>query len=167
MGEDGRPPSSPDDTLPLVVWSQLQGVLCGDSSAAIAISNRRGCGKLRHIHVGELWIQEKVHNKGLFMKKVDGVANPADLFTKHLAADKSSSCCSSLSCRPRMGRAEKGLHVQVKGYHTDANTKICSARKVDDVQPLSKLRHALPAPVSANPLPFGSGCGKLWFGIEQ
>ena len=32
----------------------LTGFVCGDSSAAIAISQRRGCGKLRHIHIGQL-----------------------------------------------------------------------------------------------------------------
>ena len=36
-----------------------------DSSAAIAISKRRGSGKLRHINIGLLWIQEKVEGEGL------------------------------------------------------------------------------------------------------
>ena len=31
-----------------------------DSSAAIGITQRRGNGKLRHVKVGMLWIQEKV-----------------------------------------------------------------------------------------------------------
>ena len=30
------------------------GVLCGDSSAALAIANRKGLGKLKHIRLGEL-----------------------------------------------------------------------------------------------------------------
>ena len=33
-----------------------------DSSAAIGITQRRGNGKLRHVKVGMLWIQEKVES---------------------------------------------------------------------------------------------------------
>ena len=33
-----------------------------DSSAALAITNRRGVGKLRHIHVGLLWVQERAES---------------------------------------------------------------------------------------------------------
>ncbi len=38
---------------------ELKGVVYADSSAALAVSKRRGSGKLRHINVGTLWIQEK------------------------------------------------------------------------------------------------------------
>ena len=31
-----------------------------DSSAAIGVAHRRGHGKLRHVRVGLLWIQERV-----------------------------------------------------------------------------------------------------------
>ena len=53
----------------------LTGVVCGDSSAAIAISQRKGCGKLRHINIGQLWIQEKVNAKELEVRKVLGEEN--------------------------------------------------------------------------------------------
>ena len=33
-----------------------------DSSAAIGITQRRGNGKLRHVKVGMLWIQEKMES---------------------------------------------------------------------------------------------------------
>ena len=29
-----------------------------DSSAALAVVNRKGCGKVRHARVGQLWVQE-------------------------------------------------------------------------------------------------------------
>ena len=38
---------------------QVRAIVYADSSAAIAISKRRGSGELRHISVGLLWIQEK------------------------------------------------------------------------------------------------------------
>ena len=64
----------------------LMGVIYGDSSAANAISERRGCGKLKHIHTGQLWIQEKVEAEELTMRRLLGTENPADLYTKHLAS---------------------------------------------------------------------------------
>ena len=38
---------------------ESSGVVYADSSAALAIANRKGAGKLRHINVSSLWIQEK------------------------------------------------------------------------------------------------------------
>ncbi len=40
----------------------VTGVVYGDSIAATAIYNMRGCGKLRHIAIGLLWIQENMYN---------------------------------------------------------------------------------------------------------
>ena len=60
------------------------GVLHADSSAAIAIAKRRGSGKLRHINIASLWIQERIEQKELTVKKVSGLANPAHMMTKHL-----------------------------------------------------------------------------------
>ena len=61
--------------------------LSTDASAALAISQRMGLGKLRHINVQWLWIQERVKSRDLKVHKVIGTQNPADLFTKHLAYD--------------------------------------------------------------------------------
>ena len=61
------------------------GKVWADSSAAIAIVNRLGAGKLRHIHIGSLWIQEVQKDRRLKFHKVAGVANCADLMTKNVA----------------------------------------------------------------------------------
>ena len=45
LGENGRIPCSPGESSRSGGMNQLHGILCGDSSAAIAISNREGCGK--------------------------------------------------------------------------------------------------------------------------
>ena len=55
-----------------------------DSSAARGISSRQGLGAVRHIDVRFLWLQERVQNKKLLLKTVEGYWNPADLFTKAL-----------------------------------------------------------------------------------
>ena len=44
----------------------------------------RGGPGLRHIRVGELWVQEKEENGELGFKKVNGELNLADLYTKYL-----------------------------------------------------------------------------------
>ena len=46
---------------------------------------RRECGKLRHIRVGQLWVQEKEASGELGYRKVPGERNPADLGTKYLS----------------------------------------------------------------------------------
>ena len=61
--------------------------LLADSSAAIGICNRSGIGRVRHLAVGQLWVQERIRSKALFLSKVPGDANPADICTKHLGAD--------------------------------------------------------------------------------
>ena len=71
------------------------GVVCGDSSAALAISNRLGCGKLHHINIGQLWIQERVKEGDLTVQKVLVTDNPAGLFTKHPNAAKRDHCCGN------------------------------------------------------------------------
>ena len=60
----------------------LRAVVHSDSSAALAISQRVGLGKVRHIDVQYLWIQERHAAKDIDLRKVRGEMNPADLLTK-------------------------------------------------------------------------------------
>ena len=39
---------------------EVEGEVYVDSSAAIGVAHRKGNGKLRHVRVGLLWIQEKM-----------------------------------------------------------------------------------------------------------
>ena len=55
-----------------------------DSSAALAIVHRKGNGKLRHVRIGHLWVQELSEGEEVSFHKVAGESNPADLYTKHL-----------------------------------------------------------------------------------
>ena len=58
-----------------------------DASAAKGIANRRGLGKIRHIEIHQLWVQDKVANKELEVRKINGKENIADILTKHVAAE--------------------------------------------------------------------------------
>ena len=49
-----------------------EGVVYADSSAALAIARRKGAGKMRHINVNSLWIQERQNEKDLELRKVLG-----------------------------------------------------------------------------------------------
>lgn len=54
-----------------------------DASAAIGIASRRGLGRLRHIDVQDLWLQEKSHRGQIRLVKVSGLLFPADILTNH------------------------------------------------------------------------------------
>ena len=70
---------------------EVSGIIYTDSSVALAIANRKGTGKLRHIHVSSLCFQEKQDHE-LEFRKVLGTENPADLMTKYLVRDKVDAC---------------------------------------------------------------------------
>ena len=91
------------DDLDVGLWS--------DASAAIAISQRSGLGKLRHIQTQYLWLQERVSAKGVQLTKVVGTANPADMLTKHLAIADLQRHLDFGNLIIRAGRADGSLHV--------------------------------------------------------
>ena len=85
-------------TLPLQVWT--------DSSATIGICSRQGLGKLRHVDIQCLWIQQRVRDETFTLRKVLGDDNPADLFTKHiLGGERVDKFILLLGCRFKGGRA--------------------------------------------------------------
>jgi hypothetical protein len=53
-----------------------------DSGGAKAAVARRGLGKMRHMELKYLWIQEAVQRKRIVMRKIKGSMNPADHLTK-------------------------------------------------------------------------------------
>ena len=77
--------------------THMNGVVLGDASAALATVARRGLGNLRHLDTNYLWIQEKAAKGDLNFKKVAGVDNGADLFTKTLSWNEIQSHIHKLS----------------------------------------------------------------------
>ena len=53
-----------------------------DASAAIGIANRIGIGKVRHIEVNQLWLQDRVSKKEIQITKVGTEENLADALIK-------------------------------------------------------------------------------------
>jgi hypothetical protein len=59
-------------------------VLHTDSTAGKAIIQRSGVGKVRHLQVKYLAIQEWIRTKRLHVSKLSGTWNPSDILTKHV-----------------------------------------------------------------------------------
>ena len=77
-----------------------------DASAALGILQRKGVGKIRHLDVGALWLQEKEAQRRLTLSKIKGENNPADLGTKHLTEETMLRHVRMLSQSFAEGRAE-------------------------------------------------------------
>jgi hypothetical protein len=87
------------------------GEVLVDSSAALGIVHRQGCGKMRHVKVGALWIQQKSEQGELAYNKVLGLDNPSDLMTKHLGRNVIDKHMEAIRQVQRSGRASTGLTI--------------------------------------------------------
>ena len=59
-------------------------VISTDSSSAKAFVCTRGLGRMRHLEVKDLWMQELVRNGRLKVTKIRGDKNPSNILTKFL-----------------------------------------------------------------------------------
>ncbi len=62
-----------------------------DATAAIAIASRRDLGKVRHIEVCQLWLQQKVKEGVIRIVKVGTHENAADALTKYVSRESMST----------------------------------------------------------------------------
>ena len=63
---------------------QFHGEVYVGSTTALGVIKRKGNGKLRHVRVGMLWIQQMEDEGKLTYTKVHGERNPGDLMTKYV-----------------------------------------------------------------------------------
>ena len=77
-----------------------------DATTGKAMATRRGLGKVRHIAVTELWIQEKIHGGNIKVMKIKNKFNPADLVTKHLSKAEIAHILEQLVHVHAEGRSE-------------------------------------------------------------
>ena len=101
-------------SLALDLGIVLKFSVFADSSAAIGICRRTGIGKVRHLAVQQLWVQERVRSGGLRLIKVAGVDNPADLYTKYLTAEVTRRLLGMHAVVPESGRAATAPQVAAK-----------------------------------------------------
>ena len=67
-----------------------------DSSAAIGVAQRRGCGKIRHLETPTLWVQKALRENRFSLVKTSGKLNPSDIGTKHLDWNSLAGCLERL-----------------------------------------------------------------------
>ena len=92
---------------------ELEGEIYVDSTAALGVVARKGAGKLRHVRVGMLWIQERAETGELRYKKVRGTTNPADALTKSLSASDLKRYVEMLGVELKDGRANMSLEITI------------------------------------------------------
>ena len=68
------------ETLGVIQMAQGLGDEVGaevfvDSSAALSVTQRKGNGKMRHVKIGQLWVQEAAEAEELKFRKVRGEEN--------------------------------------------------------------------------------------------
>ena len=74
-------------------------ILATDSSGAKSHSSTRGLGRMRHIEVKNLFLQDLVQQRAIVLKKVNGTTNPADMLTKYHCRDSLGKLLSRVGVR--------------------------------------------------------------------
>ena len=82
-----------------------------DSAAAKSFVSRRGLGKMRHLEVRDLWLQEEVLRGSVRVEKIPGDRNPADLMTKFLGWKEIEGRLEGLGIEVRPGWKEREPRV--------------------------------------------------------
>ena len=109
-----------------------------DASAALGVIQRKGVGKIRHLHAGSLWLQEQQVRNSIAFAKVKGTENPSDLFTKYLSREMIDKHLKVMQAEKSEGRSSKAaqLHqLQKKVRQLKAqvrNKEVHAVRKVED-----------------------------------
>ena len=87
-----------------------------DSSAAKAAASRRGHGKMRHVELKYLWVQELVRGGRIELRKIPGERNVADHLTKGRSIWEVKGLLEGVGAdiRVREGAIEKGRIGEVE-----------------------------------------------------
>ena len=80
-------------------------VIGTDSSAALSMTKRSGLGKVRHIALRYLWVQQKLVNEEFAIMQTRSEKNLGDLETKHLGEKETKKFLSMLGYHLVTGRA--------------------------------------------------------------
>ena len=75
---------------------EMKPVLALDAKAAEHILHRQGIGKLKHIYVAYLWMQDQIGSKRLRVRRVKSEENVADLGAKPLSKAVIAKHCLAL-----------------------------------------------------------------------
>ena len=104
-----------------------------DASAALGVAQRKGLGKIRHLHTGSLWIQEQELKQRIKLLKVNGSKNTSDMMTKNLARELMERHVEGCGARFMEGRADMAVHLHLimkEMRQLQAELKVIRGRQV-------------------------------------
>ena len=81
-------------------------VIKSDAVAAIGIVKRQGLGRVRHLAVADLWVQQRAKNKEVHYKKLEGSKNSSDMLTKAVDRETLQGHMDRFGFEFRTGRHE-------------------------------------------------------------
>ena len=84
-----------------------------DATAGKGIAERKGVGRIRHLHGPLLWIQKAVEGRLVNLKKVDRSKNVADLGTTHVTGPALQKLLQFMGFEMRSGSSRVALQAQV------------------------------------------------------
>jgi len=110
-----------------------------DASAAIGIASRRGLGKIRHLEVSQLWLQQRVASEDLKIDKVKGTDNIADALTKHVGVEDMKMHLEGVGLEHRPGRHDLMPEVAKDGDNEKCVVMGTAEREEDDDEYLAVI----------------------------
>ena len=82
-----------------------------EGTAGIGMSQRRGVGNVRHLHVQALWTQQAVADGRIKLFKVKGAENPANLPTKHVGSKELHQHLIDMGFEVRGGKSDIAIQM--------------------------------------------------------
>ena len=101
--------------------------VCADSSAAIGICRRSGIGRVRHLAVGQLWVQERVRAGDFDLIKWPGERNPADVLTKVVNQELIDRHMAFMGVYWEDGRADSAPELEEFDWREWVHDRACAA----------------------------------------
>lgn len=98
-------------SMALEIGFVLKLVVGSDATSAKSSCHRHGLGRLTHVQIRFLWIQEAVRQGRLRLTKENTKTNYADLFTKHLKEKRVVELLEANGYEFRHGREERAPHL--------------------------------------------------------
>ena len=96
------------------IGMHLEVTIASDSIAARGICTRTRSGKVRHVSIKELWIQEAYRKKEFQLGSVDTLLNWADIGTKAHTSDRLTSLLRQMPLRLGQGQTKQALACHTK-----------------------------------------------------
>ena len=107
-------------------------VIRTDMSSGLAVGSRRGLDRLRHVQTRYFWVQQRVQEGDLRLKKEPGDTNVSDALTKPLDGKRMLNLLTMMGYEFRGGRTawrrKRSDELEIEElYVTEENCKLFSA----------------------------------------